>query len=85
MGKNQHVVKRDNGWAVRGENNSKDTSHHRTQKEANEAEKELRTTKKAKFSFMESMEKYERKTLTEMIDSRQKDNKQRNFRLKLTT
>lgn len=34
MGKNQHVVKRDNGWAVRGENNSKDTSHHKTQKEA---------------------------------------------------
>lgn len=31
MGKNQHVVKRDNGWAVRGEGNSKDTSHHRTQ------------------------------------------------------
>lgn len=33
-GKNQHVVKRSNGWAVRGENNQKDTSHHRTQKEA---------------------------------------------------
>ncbi|EPM57928.1 hypothetical protein A264_18480 [Pseudomonas syringae pv. actinidiae ICMP 19071] len=33
-GKNQHVVKRDDGWAVRGEGNSKDTSHHRTQQEA---------------------------------------------------
>ncbi|WP_201035697.1 DUF2188 domain-containing protein, partial [Salmonella enterica] len=29
MGKNQHVVKRDDGWAVRGEKNTRDTSHHR--------------------------------------------------------
>lgn len=34
MGKNQHVVKRDDGWAVRGAGNSRDTSHHRTQAEA---------------------------------------------------
>jgi hypothetical protein len=34
MGKNQHVVKRPEGWAVRGENNGRDTSHHRTQSEA---------------------------------------------------
>ncbi|MGP3018210.1 DUF2188 domain-containing protein [Serratia marcescens] len=33
-GKNQHVVKREDGWAVRGENNTRDTSHHRTQQEA---------------------------------------------------
>lgn len=33
-GKNQHVVKRDDGWAVRGERNQRDTSHHRTQSEA---------------------------------------------------
>ena len=33
-GKNQHVVKRPDGWAVRCENNQKDTSHHRTQKDA---------------------------------------------------
>lgn len=32
--KNQHVVKRPDGWAVRGEGNSRDTSKHRTQKEA---------------------------------------------------
>ena len=36
-GKNQHVVKRDDGWAVRGENNQRDTSHHRTQSEAERA------------------------------------------------
>ncbi|AHK16588.1 DUF2188 domain-containing protein [Thalassolituus oleivorans] len=41
MGKNQHVVKRDNGWAVRGEGNSKDTSHHRTQEEARQAARNI--------------------------------------------
>lgn len=34
MGKNQWVVKRDDEWAVRGEGNSRDTSHHKTQQEA---------------------------------------------------
>lgn len=33
-GKNQHVVKHDDGWAVRGAGNQRDTSHHRTQSEA---------------------------------------------------
>jgi len=32
--KNQWVVRRDDGWAVRGEGNRKDTSHHGTQQEA---------------------------------------------------
>jgi len=32
--KNQWVVRRDDGWAVRGEGNYKDTSHHSTQQEA---------------------------------------------------
>jgi hypothetical protein len=31
---NQHVVRREDGWAVRGEMNSRDTSRHRTQGEA---------------------------------------------------
>jgi hypothetical protein len=31
MSKDQHVVKRDNGWAVRGAGNQRDTSHHQTQ------------------------------------------------------
>jgi len=30
MGKNQHVVKTDDGWGVRGEGNSRLTSEHRT-------------------------------------------------------
>jgi len=38
-GKNQHVVKRPDGWAVRGERNSKDTSRHSTQSAAAEAAK----------------------------------------------
>ena len=32
--KNQHVVPRDDGWAVRGAGNLKDTSHHDTQAQA---------------------------------------------------
>lgn len=34
VGKHQHVVRRPDGWAVRGENNSRDTSVHETQAEA---------------------------------------------------
>lgn len=41
MGKNQHVVKREEGWAVRGEGNSRDTSHHKTQEQAREAAREI--------------------------------------------
>ncbi|AKG32942.1 DUF2188 domain-containing protein [Salmonella enterica] len=41
MGKDQHVVKRDDGWAVRGENNTKDTSHHATQQEAIDAARKI--------------------------------------------
>ena len=35
--KNQWVVRRYDGWAVRGEGNCKDTSHHVTQQEAIDA------------------------------------------------
>jgi hypothetical protein len=41
MGKNQHVVKRSEGWAVLGAGNSKDTSHHRTQEHARQAAREI--------------------------------------------
>jgi len=34
MGKDQHVVPRDGGWAVKGAGNSKDTSVHGTQGQA---------------------------------------------------
>lgn len=38
---NQHVVKRPDGWAVRGEGNSRDTSHHDTQAEAQARAREI--------------------------------------------
>ncbi|MBU1863905.1 MAG: DUF2188 domain-containing protein [Candidatus Omnitrophica bacterium] len=41
MGKSQHVVKRDDGWAVRGEKNQRDTSHHQTQKQAIDAARDI--------------------------------------------
>ena len=46
-GKNQHAVKRDEGWAVRGDGNSKDTSHHRTQQEAAKAARAIAHNQKS--------------------------------------
>jgi hypothetical protein len=40
-GKNQHVVRREDGWAVRGEGNKRDTSHHDTQRQANDAASDI--------------------------------------------
>ena len=39
--KNQHVVKRDDGWAVKGEGNSRDTSRHNTQADAFNAARDI--------------------------------------------
>ena len=39
--KNQHVVRRGDEWAVRGEGNKRDTSHHDTQAEAIERAREI--------------------------------------------
>ncbi|WP_422640906.1 DUF2188 domain-containing protein [Vibrio aestuarianus] len=41
MGKNQWVVKTEQGWAVKGEGNSRYTSHHGTQEQAISAAKEI--------------------------------------------
>jgi uncharacterized protein YdaT len=41
MGKSQHVVKRPEGWGVRGEGNSRDTSLHPTQREAIDAARQI--------------------------------------------
>lgn len=49
MGKNQWVVKRDNEWAVRGEGNSRDTSHHKTQSEAIDAAKSIAQNQKSEL------------------------------------
>ncbi|MFO1144431.1 MAG: DUF2188 domain-containing protein [Amaricoccus sp.] len=40
-GKNQHVVKREGGWAVRGAGNGKDTAHLPTQQQAIERATEI--------------------------------------------
>ena len=40
-GKPQHVVRREDGWAVRGEGNKRDTVHTDTQKQANERATEI--------------------------------------------
>lgn len=37
----QHVVQRDEGWAVRGEGNTRDTSHHDTQAKAIDAARQI--------------------------------------------
>lgn len=42
----QHVVPRDDGWAVRGEGNSRDTSHHRTQNDAIDSAREIARNQK---------------------------------------
>lgn len=41
MGKNQHVVPRPNGWAVKGAGNSRATSLHQTQAEATQAARDI--------------------------------------------
>jgi hypothetical protein len=41
MGKNQHVVRRGDGWAVRGEGKARDTSHYRTQSQAIDAARDI--------------------------------------------
>jgi uncharacterized protein YdaT len=40
-GNNQHVVRREDGWAVRGEGNKRETVHTDTQSEANERATEI--------------------------------------------
>lgn len=41
MGKNQHVVPHEHGWAVRGAGNSKVTSRHATQAQAAAAARDI--------------------------------------------
>ena len=46
-GKDQHVVSRKDGWGVRGEGNKRDTSHHRTQKDAIDSARDIAKNQKA--------------------------------------
>lgn len=47
MGKNQHVVRRGKDWAVLGEGNSRDTSHHQSQSAAYKAAREIAKNEKS--------------------------------------
>lgn len=47
MGKNQHVVPKDGGWAVKGEGNSKSTKDFNTQKEAIDYAREIAKNQKS--------------------------------------
>jgi len=47
MGKNQHVVPHKNGWAVKGEGNSRATSVHRTQEAARKAARAIAINQKS--------------------------------------
>jgi len=47
--KNQHVVRTDSGWAVRGEGNSRRTSEHATQSQAIEAGREIARNQRAEL------------------------------------
>lgn len=40
-GKDQHVVPRKSGWGVHGEGNKRDSSHHRTQRAAIDAARDI--------------------------------------------
>ena len=63
----QHVVQRDEGWAVRKEGAERDTSLHPTQKEAIDAATETQKIKKPKYSFTTGTEKSASATRLEMI------------------
>ena len=47
MGKNQHVVPHENGWAVKGAGNRKATSIHRTQEAARKAARNIAINQKS--------------------------------------
>lgn len=50
MGKNQHIVPRsEHLWAVLGEGNTRDTSHHSTQKAAMQAAREIAKNQKSEM------------------------------------
>ncbi len=48
-GKNQHVIKTTDGWAVKGEGNSKATSVHKTQAQAIESARKISINQKSEL------------------------------------
>jgi hypothetical protein len=64
---NQHVVPRDDGWAVKGEGNKRDTSRHNTQKEAIDAARDIAINREVRSLFTVVMERYGIRTVMAMI------------------
>lgn len=61
MGKNQWVVKRDDKWAVRGEGNRRDTSHHKTQRDAIDAARSIAQNQKSELIIQDQTGKIREK------------------------
>ena len=49
MGKNQHVVKTEDGWGVRGENNTRNTQNFDTQQAAINRAREIAINQKSEL------------------------------------
>lgn len=49
MGKNQHVVKTEGGWGVRGENNTRNTQNFDTQRAAINRAREIAINQKSEL------------------------------------
>ena len=49
MGKNQHVVKTESGWGVRGENNTRNTQNFDTQQAAINRAREIAINQKSEL------------------------------------
>ena len=49
MGKNQHVVPRKDGWAVKGEGNEKDTSVHGKKQDAIDRARQIARNQKSEL------------------------------------
>lgn len=71
MGKNQHVLKREKGWAVKGEGDATDTSTHDTQQEAINAGREKAKQQQSELLFVGRTAKFERSTATGQINFHQ--------------
>jgi hypothetical protein len=79
-GKNQHIVKHNEGWAVKGEGNSKATVVAPTKQEAIEAGKSIAKNQSSELVIHGKDGRYRRKTPTGMIHILPRDNSHYSFR-----
>ena len=74
MGKNQHVVKTEGGWGVRGENNTRNTQNFDTQQAAINRAREIAINQNPNFSYTEEMVRFEISIAMATILILQRDN-----------